>query len=71
MRDINGIHTQGFNRRHKKVGHLFQGRYTAHVVDKDAYLMELSRYVVLNPVRARMVSGPRQYAWSSYCATIG
>lgn len=71
MRDINGIYTQGFNRRHNKVGHLLQGRYTAHVVDKDLYLMELSRYVVLNPVRARMVSGPRQYVWSSYRATIG
>jgi len=71
MRDINGIYTQGFNRRHNKVGHLLQGRYAAHVVDKDTYLMELSRYVVLNPVRARMVSGPRQYVWSSYRATIG
>lgn len=71
MRDINGIYTQGFNKRHRKVGHLFQGRYTAHLVDKDAYLMELSRYVVLNPVRARMVSGPRQYVWSSYRATTG
>lgn len=63
MRDINGIYTQGFNRRHNKVGHLLQGRYTAHVVDKDAYLMGLSRYVVLNPVRARMASGPQQYPW--------
>lgn len=71
MRDINGIYTQGFNRRHRKVGHLFQGRYTAHLVDKDAYLLELCRYVVLNPVRARMVSGPRQYRWSSYRATTG
>lgn len=71
MRDVNGIFTQRFNRRHGKVGHVLQGRYTAHVVDKDSYLTEVARYVVLNPVRARMVAGPRQYKWSSYRATIG
>ncbi len=53
------------------MGHLFQGRYKAILVDKDAYLMELSRYVVLNPVRARMVKSPNDWPWSSYCYTTG
>ena len=71
MRSLNGVYTQDFNRRHRKVGHLFQGRYTAIVVDKDKYLLELARYVVLNPVRAAMVNSPGQWPWSSYRATIG
>lgn len=71
MRQLNGVYTQAFNRRHRKVGHLFQGRYTAILVDKDKYLLELARYVVLNPVRARMVKSAGQYPWSSYRAMIG
>lgn len=71
MRQLNGVYTQDFNRRHRKVGHLFQGRYTAIVVDKDKYLLELARYVVLNPVRAGLVKSPGQWPWSSYRATIG
>ena len=53
MRQINGVYTQGFNRRHAKVGHVFQGRFKALVVDRDAYLLEVCRYVELNPVRAK------------------
>jgi len=53
MRQLNGIFTQSFNRRHKRVGHLFQGRFKAILVDKDAYLLELCRYIVLNPVRVK------------------
>ncbi len=71
MRQINGVYTQRFNRRHGLGGHLFQGRYKAILVDRDAYLLELCRYVVLNPVRAGMVRGPGQYTWSSYRATLG
>jgi REP element-mobilizing transposase RayT len=71
MRQLNGVYTQDFNRRHRKSGHLLQGRYTAIVVDKDKYLLELARYVVLNPVRAGMVKSPGQWPWSSYRATIG
>ncbi|MFI3198363.1 MAG: helix-turn-helix domain-containing protein [Methylococcaceae bacterium] len=56
---------------HKRIGHLFQGRYKAILVDKDSYLLELSRYVVLNPVRARMVNEPGDWQWSSYRVTIG
>ena len=55
MKYLNGTYTQAFNRRHKRVGHVFQGRYKAVLVEKEAYLVELSRYIVLNPVRARMV----------------
>ncbi len=71
MRQLNGVYTQATNRRHKRVGHLFQGRFKGILVDKDAYLLELSRYVVLNPVRARMVDSPEQWPWSSYREMIG
>ena len=71
LRHLNGVYTQAFNRRHHRVGHLFQGRFTAIVVEKDAYLLELCRYVVLNPVRAGVGRDPRAYPWSSYRATAG
>ena len=71
MRHINGVYTQTFNRRHDKVGHLFQGRFKAIIVDRDAYLLEVCRYVDLNPVRARAVRKPAAWAWSSYKAHVG
>jgi hypothetical protein len=71
MRQLNGVFTQRSNRRHKRSGHLFQGRYKAILVDRDSYFLELARYIVLNPVRAGMVKHPRFWAWSSYGATIG
>ncbi|MDT8376083.1 MAG: transposase, partial [Mariprofundaceae bacterium] len=71
MRQLNGIYTQRFNRVHHRVGHIFQGRYKAILVERDAYLLELSRYVVLNPVRAKMVKDVSQWPWSSYRATAG
>jgi REP element-mobilizing transposase RayT len=71
MRQLNGQYTQRFNRRHKMVGHLFQGRYKAILVQKDAYLLELTRYVVLNPIRAGMVNELKDWQWSSYPAVIG
>jgi len=71
MRQLNGIYAQASNRRHSRVGHLFQGGFKGILVDKDAYLLELSRYVVLNPVRAGIVSGPEDWRWSSYRATMG
>jgi len=70
MRQLNGLYTQRFNRRHGMVGHLFQGRYKAILVQKDAHLFELSRYVLLNPVRARMVALPEDWVWSSYSLMI-
>jgi len=66
MRQLNGSYTQQFNRRHGVVGHLFQGRYKAILIQKEAHLLELSRYVVLNPVRAKMVEAPEDWPWSSY-----
>lgn len=71
MRQLNGVYTQGFNRQHRKVGHLFQGRFKAILVERDSYLLDLARYVVLNPVRARMVKSAKDYAWSSYRPTMG
>jgi putative transposase len=71
MRQLNGVFTQCSNRRHKRSGHLFQGRYKAILVDRDSYFLELARYVVLNPVRAAMVKYPHLWVWSSYGAMIG
>ena len=68
MRHINGVYTQIYNRRHRKVGHLFQGRFKAVLVDRDAYFLEVCRYVDLNPVRASMVRHPKDWPWSSYRA---
>jgi REP element-mobilizing transposase RayT len=61
MRQLNGIYTQYFNRRHKRVGHIFQGRYKAILVDKEGYLLEVSRYVVLNPVRVKAAERPEHW----------
>jgi putative transposase len=66
MRQLNGVYTQLTNRAHGRVGHVFQGRLKAILVDKDNYLLELARYVVLHPVRAGMVQDPGQWPWSSY-----
>jgi putative transposase len=71
MRQLNGVYTQAFNRSHERVGHVFQGRFKAILVDKDTYLLELARYVVLNPLRAKMVRRLEQWSWSSYTATCG
>src|SRR6266571_8366879 len=74
LRYLNGVYTQAFNRRHKRVGHLFQGRYKAILVEKDSYLLELSRYIHLNPVRIMPWKGRagreqlrylERYRWSS------
>ena len=71
MRQLNGEYTQRFNRRHGVVGHLFQGRYKAILVQKEAYLLELSRYLVLNPLRAGMVESLNDWPWSSYPCVLG
>ena len=71
MRQVNGIYTQAFNRRHERVGHVFQGRYKAILVDRDEYLKVVCRYVVLNPVWAGLAQKPEEWRWSSYAATIG
>ena len=71
MKFLNGTYTQYFNRRHGRVGHLFQGRFKGILVQKDSYLLELARYIALNPVRARMVQNADEWPWSSYRATAG
>ncbi len=71
MQWLNGQYAKKFNKRHKRVGHLFQGRFKGQLVEKESYLLELIRYVALNPVRAGMVARPEEYRWSSYRATVG
>ena len=71
MRQLNGVYTQRFNRRHERVGHVFQGRFKGILVEKDSYLLELARYVVLNPVRAGMVNSAERWRWSSYHEMVG
>ena len=71
IRHLNGVYTQTFNRRHLRVGHLFQGRFKSILVERESHLLELLRYVVLNPVRAGLVRSPAQWPWSSYPATAG
>jgi REP element-mobilizing transposase RayT len=70
MRQLNSIFSQRVNQRHKLVGHVFQGRYKAVLVQKDSYLLELARYIVLNPVRAGFVCAPGKWFWSSYHAML-
>jgi putative transposase len=71
MRQLNGVYTRRFNKRARRVGHVFQGRFKSVIVERETHLLELCRYIVLNPVRARMVSLPEAYRWSSYRATVG
>lgn len=71
MRQINGIYTQAYNRRHKTFGHIFQGRFKAILVDKDQYVLEVCRFVVFNPVRAGVVKKVGQWRWSSYASSAG
>jgi REP element-mobilizing transposase RayT len=71
MRQLNGTYSQGLNRRHDRVGHVFQGRYKGVLVERESHLLELVRYVVLNPVRARLCRQPRDHRWSSYSETAG
>lgn len=71
MRQLNGVYTQKYNWLHDKVGHVFQGRYKAIVIQRDVHLLEAARYVVLNPVRAGIARRPEDWPWSSYLATAG
>jgi REP-associated tyrosine transposase len=71
MRQLNGVYTQRFNRRHGHVGHVLQGRFKSILVERDSYLLELARYIVLNPIRAKAVNTLSRYRWSSYLATAG
>ncbi|MFT6916266.1 MAG: putative transposase [Motiliproteus sp.] len=71
MKYINGTYTQSYNRLHQRTGHVYEGRFKAILVERDSYLLELARYIVLNPVRAQMVHAAQDWPWSSYRATVG
>ncbi len=71
MRQLNGIYTQSFNRRHNRVGHLFQGRFKAILVERKTHLLELCRYIVLNPARVKGGARASTWKWSSYRPTAG
>ena len=71
MQHINGAYTTYFNVKWRRSGHLFQGRYKAILIDADGYAKELSRYIHLNPVRAKIIKLPEEYKWSSYNFYIG
>jgi len=71
MHLLNGTYTQWFNREHQRVGHLYQGRFKAILVERESYLLELARYIVLNPVRAGLGKRVDSWPWSSYRATAG
>lgn len=71
MRDLNGVTTQRFNRRHGRTGHLFEGRFKAILVERETHLLEVARYVVLNPLRAGLARAVASWPWSSYKATAG
>lgn len=71
MKRLNETYAQWWNKRHDHVGHVFQGRFKSQVVQADRHLLELCRYVPLNPVRAGLVSSPEDWPWSSYASIIG
>ena len=71
MRQLNGDYSQKFNIRYSRFGHLFQGRFKSVLVEKDIYLYRVIRYIVLNPVKAKLVRTPLDWKWSSYGETIG
>ena len=71
MQYLNGVYGQRFNRRHDRTGHLLGGRFHSTLVEKQSHLLEATRYVVLNPVRANLCNHPGDWPWSSYAATAG
>ena len=71
MRQLNGVYTQSYNRKHDRAGHVFQCRFKGILVEKDSYLLELARYIAFNPVRAGRVRSAKDWTWSSYRATAG
>lgn len=71
MHALNGRYGQWWNRRHQHVGHVFQGRFGAKVVQQDVYLLTVCKYVVENPVRKKLVDSPAEWRWSSYRASAG
>lgn len=71
MQWLGSTYAKYFNGRHCRVGHVYQGRFYSHFVDREAYLFEVTRYVHLNPFRAKLVRHPVEYVWSSYRMYLG
>jgi len=71
MQRLNGLYGQTYNRRHGESGHVFKQRYHSEFVQTDSHLLEVCRYIALNPVRAGVVSSPADWPWSSYAETLG
>lgn len=71
MRHLNGVFTQRYNKSHRRVGHVFQGRFKALLIQDEQYLVELVRYIVLNPVRAKLVESPGAWHWSAHRWLVG
>lgn len=71
IQHVNSVYAQRWNKRHHHVGHVFQGRFKDQIVQREGYLLYLCRYIARNPVRAKLVSAPEEWEWSSYAATIG
>lgn len=71
MRYINLAYTKYFNNKYNFIGHLFQGRYRAEIIESDSYNLQTSRYIHFNPVKASMVERPIEYKWSSYGVYMG
>jgi REP element-mobilizing transposase RayT len=71
IQQLNGRYAQMFNQHHETSGHLFQGRFHAVLLERQSHLLELSRYLVLNPVRGGLCRSPGEWRWSSYRATVG
>jgi putative transposase len=71
MWDLNRRFAQRMNKRYERTGHIFEGPYRMERVETDAHLLELCRYIPLNPVRARLCGDPGEWRWSSYRATVG
>jgi putative transposase len=71
IKSLNGDYAQWWNHRHGHVGHVFQGRFHAQIVQDDSYLLTAANYIVRNPMRGRLVESPEQWEWSSYRATAG
>lgn len=71
MKRINQIYAAYYNEKYRLTGHLFQGRYKSCLVENDSYFLQTSRYIHLNPVKAKMVPRAEAYPWSSYSTLIG
>ena len=71
LRNLGQCYVQAFNRKHRRCGALWQGRFKSCLVDNDRYLLSVHRYIELNPVRAAMVASPEDYPWSSVHAHLG